>query len=118
VLIWEGLTRSFGYPTPDPTMANGAVWRKMALIRQPGRCGEDGEYEAGTWVTGTGVFEAKRQDSGGFRLRAACGTPDKGSVTGLAARRAPRSPASQKAMNLVLDGLRRQYATLPEDEST
>src|SRR5208282_3341667 len=35
VLIWEGLTRSFGYPTPDPTMANGAVWRKMALIWPP-----------------------------------------------------------------------------------
>ena len=31
-------------------MANAAVWRKMALIRQPAGCGEKREYEAGTWL--------------------------------------------------------------------
>ena len=31
-------------------MANAAVWRKMALNRQPVGCGQSDEYEAGTWL--------------------------------------------------------------------
>src|SRR5260370_25365723 len=29
-LIWEGLTRTYGHPTPDGISVNGAVWRNMA----------------------------------------------------------------------------------------
>jgi hypothetical protein len=67
-------------------MANAAVWRKMALIRQPVGCGQGDEYEAGTWLTVVGNFAGKGPRFGGvFRdFRAGSGQVNRSPVVCLA----------------------------------
>lgn len=39
-------------------MANAAVWRKMALNRQPVGCGNREEYEGRTWLMVAGLLHS------------------------------------------------------------